>query len=430
MVGDIIPVPSPVVTSSPPIMDNVTHSVAGLLLAESMARLRARGANTEPSARFGVIAAITSMVAANLPDADLFYSGLGRDRLRYMLHHRGHTHTVVVAILGAVLLWAVAMLVWRRLGRERPSRRDARWLAALLLAGTLSHLALDWTNSYGVHPFWPVDDRWRYGDAVFIVEPWLWVVSVPALVAATTSRVARVLLSLVLVAGLGLAWRVDLVSTGAAVVLTAGAALSVALARVLRADARATVAVAGWLAVTLTMAMGAARARATVVQATRELDPEAEVLDVVVSPLPANAVCLLAITVERSGATYRVATARVSSVPSVVAAAQCGERAAVGSSLGRSARRSTPAVEWGGEWAGPSRELETLVRESCPALAAMRFIRVPIWRALGDSTVMLGDVRYGGGGSGFADVRVPRRSEACPRGTPPWAPPRTDLLGL
>ncbi len=69
-------------------MDNVTHSVAGLLLAESMARVRAHGANPGPSARFGATAAIASMIAANLPDADLFYSGIGGNRLRYMLHHR------------------------------------------------------------------------------------------------------------------------------------------------------------------------------------------------------------------------------------------------------------------------------------------------------------------------------------------------------
>ena len=412
-------------------MDNVTHSIAGLLLAESAARLRARTSSAEPAPHFGPIAAISSMIAANLPDADLFYSGLGGgDRLGYMLHHRGYTHTVVVAILGALLLWALVTVVWRWRARAWPPRVDARWLVALLLAGTLSHLALDWTNSYGVHPFWPVDDRWRYGDAVFIVEPWLWVVSVPALVAASTSRVARVLLSLVLLAGLGLAWRVDLVSTGAAAALTAGAALSVALARMLRADARVVAAIAGWLVVTLTMAVGAAKARAMVVRALRELDPSATVLDVVVSPMPANAVCMAAITVERSGVTYRVATARVSSVPSVAAAARCGQRATAGASLGASARPSSTAVQWGGEWTAPAREVEALVGESCPALAAMRFIRVPIWKALGDSTVMLGDVRYGGGGSGFADVRVPRRSDACPRAVPPWTPPRSDLLGL
>ena len=204
-------------------MDNVTHSLAGLLLAESTARLRARGGNTEPSARFGAVAAVSSILAANLPDSDLFYSGIGGDRLRYMLHHRGYTHTVVVAVLAAVLLWAIVALVVRWRGKAWPAKDDARWLLALFLAGTLSHLVLDWTNSYGVHPFWPFDDRWRYGDAVFIVEPWLWIVSVPALVAASTSRIARVLLSLVLLAALGLAWRVNAVSTGAAITLTRAA---------------------------------------------------------------------------------------------------------------------------------------------------------------------------------------------------------------
>ena len=411
-------------------MDNVTHSVAGLLLAESIARVRAHGANPGPSARFGATAAIASMITANLPDADLFYSGIGGNRLRYMLHHRGYTHTVVVAVLGAVLVWAVVALLWRWRAREWPGRQDARWLAALFLAGTLSHLVLDWTNSYGVHPFWPFDDRWRYGDAVFIVEPWLWIVSVPALVAASTSRIARVLLSLVLLGGLGLAWRVNAVSTGAAIALTVGAAVSVGLARILRPDGRIVAAIAGWVVVTAVMAAGSARARAAVLRATRELDPAVEVLDVVMSPMPANAVCMSAITVERSGSTYRVATARVSSAPSLAPASRCGQRASVGSALGVSTRPSSPAVQWGGEWAAPSQELQALVRESCPALAAMRFIRVPMWKAVGDSVAMLGDVRYGGGGGGFADVHIPRRSIACPPAVPSWTPPRADLLSF
>src|SRR5437773_6896678 len=155
-------------------MDNVTHSLAGLLLAESAVRLRARLTRMEPSPRFRAVAAISSMIAANLPDTDLLYSGFGGDRLRYLLHHRGHTHTVLMVIIGAALVYGAVMLVWRR-ARDAPTRQDARWLLGLLLASTLSHLALDWTNSYGIHPFWPVDDRWRYGDAMFIVEPWLWI---------------------------------------------------------------------------------------------------------------------------------------------------------------------------------------------------------------------------------------------------------------
>ena len=410
-------------------MDNVTHSLGGLLLAECAVGLRARRAGGEPSTRFRAVAAVSSLIAANLPDADLFYTGVGGDRLRYMLHHRGYSHTVVAALLGAVLLYGAVLLVWRWRAREVPAATDSRWLLALLLVSTLSHLVLDWTNSYGLHPFWPLDDRWYYGDAVFIVEPWLWIVSVPALVAASTSRVARVLLSLVLLAGVTLAWRVDLVSTGAAASLTAGAVASVAFAFVLGSSARVATAIGGWLAVTSIMAVSSAKARATALRAARAADPAAEVLDVVVSPMPANAVCMAVITVERSGTTYRVATARVSSAPSITDAASCASRSGTGAIFRPSPRPSTRAVRWDPEWSAPIGELATLAHESCPALAALRFIRVPVWQSGSTGTVLLGDVRYGGGsGSSFSDVSVPRQSPVCPPALPPWTPPRAELL--
>ena len=411
-------------------MDNVTHSLAGLLLAEGAIRLRARAAGAEPSRRLALVARLSSMIAANLPDADLFYTGVGGDRLAYMLHHRGYTHTVVLAVAGALLVWAIAWGVWRRGSREAPARGDARWLLALLMVSTLSHLALDWTNSYGVHPFWPLDDRWYYGDSVFIVEPWLWVVSVPTLVMATRSRVARVVLSLVLIAGLVLAWLTSMVGVGAASLLTVGAVLSVLLARALAPGTRVIVALVGWLVVTAAMAAGAATARSTTIRALRSLDPAAELLDVVVSPLPASAVCTSVIAVEREGPTYRVATGRASALPRIVDAARCGTPRGAPATFRPSTRRSTRALRWDAEWSAPVAELATLARESCPALAALRFIRVPAWSFVGDTTAHVGDVRYGGGaGGGFSDVTVPRRSAACPPNVPPWVPPRAELIG-
>jgi inner membrane protein len=348
-----------------------------------------------------------------------------------MLQHRGYTHTAVFAIIGTAAAYGVSMLVWRRRGREGPTREDAHWLLGLLLVSTLSHLVLDWTNSYGVHPFWPVDNRWYYGDAVFIVEPWLWVVSVPILVRAIGNGVARVVLSLVMLAGLALAWRMDFVPPGAAFALTMGAVLFVVLALVLRPGPRGVAAVAGWIAVTLIFAAGSARARATMRRAVHEANPGAQLLDIVVSPLPANPACASVISVERLGALYHLATARVSAVPTLVDAASCGGRQGASAMLTPAARQSTPAVHWEGDWTAPSADLVMLVRASCPALAAMRFIRVPIWRAIGDSSVVLGDLRFGGGsGSSFTDVEVPQQSPTCRLAVPPWTPPRADLLGL
>jgi hypothetical protein len=42
--------------------------------------------------------------------------------------------------------------------------------------GLALHLAMDYTNSYGLHPWYPFNARWFYGDMVFIVEPLFWVV--------------------------------------------------------------------------------------------------------------------------------------------------------------------------------------------------------------------------------------------------------------
>ena len=48
----------------------------------------------------------------------------------------------------------------------------------LLLAGVsvLTHPILDSLNTYGVRWLMPFSQRWFYGDVLFIVDPWLWIV--------------------------------------------------------------------------------------------------------------------------------------------------------------------------------------------------------------------------------------------------------------
>ena len=36
------------------------------------------------------------------------------------------------------------------------------------------HILLDWTNNYGVRPFFPFNPRWYTGSFMFIAEPVLW----------------------------------------------------------------------------------------------------------------------------------------------------------------------------------------------------------------------------------------------------------------
>ncbi len=44
------------------------------------------------------------------------------------------------------------------------SRGDRVAFAVMAVVGVLLHLGMDALNSYGVHPYWPLNNRWMYGD--------------------------------------------------------------------------------------------------------------------------------------------------------------------------------------------------------------------------------------------------------------------------
>ena len=98
-------------------------------------------------------------------------------------HHRGITHTFAgLPVEAAVVVagfWAWHR--WRGGRRERKAAVSWGWLYGGVLVALLSHLLLDWTNNYGLRPFFPFDDRWFAGSFVFIVEPVLLVLLVAAL---------------------------------------------------------------------------------------------------------------------------------------------------------------------------------------------------------------------------------------------------------
>ena len=167
-------------------MDNITHSLVGVALADLAMGRRATKVQRPLFVGAGII-------AANLPDIDLAYSAITPAPLGYLLHHRGHTHTVLgLAVLALVLV--AAYWFFPSVRKMRLSGRLRFWL--LIAIALASHLALDALNSYGVHPFYPVDNNWYFGDAVFILEPWLWLVLGIAAALNARSRAARLAVAL------------------------------------------------------------------------------------------------------------------------------------------------------------------------------------------------------------------------------------------
>lgn len=408
-------------------MDNVTHALAGCLLAAATVTVVERRGVQLPRS-FRVIASVVGIITAELPDADLVYAGssLGMGKLGYLLHHRGHTHTVVFAVASALLVW-LAVLAFQRQTRAAPFRNA---LLMLALLGTASHLALDYTNNYGVHPFWPVVDRWFYGDAVFIVEPWLWIVALPPLFLFYRGRVPRSLLGLLLLIILLAAWLLEMVGGGVAAVLTAATVIWTQGLRIARAERRVGYAVVAWLAVETIFGVASAQAR----NAVEKSAGKTTFRDVSLTPLIGNPLCYRALVVEVDGPTYRVTSAMVAPFTRVRSASACSSqgddnfsnRAAFGPAL--SAHVSDEDVRWANEWSAPLADLTDIVRTRCEAAAAMEFIRVPLWSELKNGDIEISDARFGTGARAFASVTASARPAQCPRFLPGWTPPREDLL--
>ena len=169
-------------------MEPVTHFLTGACLARA-------GLN-----RKAAYATLAMTLAAETPDLDTLWSIRGP--VAAFQHHRGITHTFVALPVEALVVLGFVWLVHRR--RERrlygrassvPDRAGAdlppltaapiRWglLYGFVLLALLSHILLDWTNNYGVRPFFPFNAHWYQGSFVFIFEPIMFLALLIGLVA-------------------------------------------------------------------------------------------------------------------------------------------------------------------------------------------------------------------------------------------------------
>jgi inner membrane protein len=143
-------------------MDNLTHSLVGVLVAKT---------GLERLSPYSMAAAI---VAANAPDLDLV-SAIGGP-WSYLEHHRGGSHSIpgVLAVsLGVPLSFWIIDRLWSFF-RGRVARVRLGGLTLVCVLAGVTHPLLDWTNNYGVRPLLPWNRRWFYGDLVFIMDPWIW----------------------------------------------------------------------------------------------------------------------------------------------------------------------------------------------------------------------------------------------------------------
>ena len=153
-------------------MDPITHFMTGAVLART-------GFN-----RKAAYATLAMTLAAEAPDLDVLWSIKGP--IAAFQHHRGWTHTLLGLPLEAAIVVG-AVWLFHRWRKNKPAKPKApiRWplLYLFALIALLSHLLLDWTNDYGLRPFFPFNPHWYSASIVFIFEPVLFAILLIALLA-------------------------------------------------------------------------------------------------------------------------------------------------------------------------------------------------------------------------------------------------------
>lgn len=133
-------------------MDPITHVLLGASLGYAAF-----------GKKLGRTAAACAGLTAFVPDADVFIRS-ATDPLIAIEYHRGFTHSLLFAPIGA----AIVAGVWILRRRWRPQALTI-WLCCLL--AYLSHCLLDAATSYGTQLLWPFSNARAGWDLISIIDP-------------------------------------------------------------------------------------------------------------------------------------------------------------------------------------------------------------------------------------------------------------------
>jgi inner membrane protein len=145
-------------------MDNLCHALTGLAMGHAGLKRRTP------------LALTTLVLAANAPDIDIVVVATSTLAVYF---RRGWTHGPPAMLLLPIAVTALVVLGDRLVRQRRPAPPPPVVPHQVLLVaalGTWSHPLLDYMNSYGIRLLMPFSGHWFFGDALYIIDPWLYLV--------------------------------------------------------------------------------------------------------------------------------------------------------------------------------------------------------------------------------------------------------------
>ncbi|TVR32509.1 MAG: metal-dependent hydrolase [Balneolaceae bacterium] len=167
-------------------MDPIAHTLFGATMAEAGLK------------RKTALATATLLIGANIPDIDGLAMLVSSDYGLWF--RRGWTHGILALLIWPFLLTGLMIgvdrLIEKRMRRRNRMRQGPPMRPVMLLGiaflGVWSHPLLDYLNTYGVRLLMPFSDTWFYGDTLFIVDPWFWLLAGAGVVLARSKSWAGI----------------------------------------------------------------------------------------------------------------------------------------------------------------------------------------------------------------------------------------------
>ena len=363
-------------------MDNLTHTLFGAAVAE--AYIQKRKLSVTKKQRTWLYGA--SIFANNCPDLDLLFGLIDNTTIGYLLNHRGWTHTIVGALVQSLFL----LLFFSR-------HRLKKDLWILSLIGCQTHMLLDFFNSYGVHPFWPIDSNWYALDSIFIIEPLLWITLIFLWI---RKNLWSSFLALPVALAYFYGWKSGLVQPTTLFIPLALALFYWWLSQKKLRLPKAYFALIGFFSTVLIFWGHQRLARGAIAQELKETSG-AQTLDIVVSSQPSDPSCWFYLAPQIIEDQYRVVAGSYKL-------------------YGKNSRCHD----------FPQKIYEASINELAPHLtkcdvaAWFKFVRVPFWQ-----NNILNDLRFSiRSPQNFSSYEISEKTVLCPPVPAPWSPPRQDLL--
>ncbi len=396
-------------------MDNISHSLISIAVAATVS------CKSSPKVRKAAI--WTAILAGNLPDIDVVTTIMANHaKLVYLLHHRGHTHTILYVLLTGLLIGLVAAWILKK-ADSTVEKGATKTLVIIAISCSGLHLFMDWWNIYGIHPFYPFNNKWYYGDAIFIVEPLIWVSLAPfCFFLSKLWRYRALSLFLPTAAVILLAMLVSPVSA-----FTVGLIFIVTFLWEWKIPSHHPSILICIVSILVFFA-GAQVAKRTLTSEPT-IPAGATLLETAVSPAPANPFCWRIYGISLDGNDYVVRTGVLSHLPDLVSPSTCFISLGGEKTVNFDQVSGSTAELWiEGEYRTARANINKAL-SNCEFRALMIFARIPF--IIQDETkgTVFGDLRFDNEkGLGFSEFSLNRDADCEGLRIPSWESPRQDLL--